>query len=161
MAAYQQIIETCSELIAERKLTIAFAESATAGKLAYAFSQTPFSGEVLKGALVCYNAYIKEEVLGITVAMIKQFTPESAEVTREMAVRIQQLMSADLAVAVTGLTTTGGSEQPGKPVGTMFYCVLYGREILERKKIFTGEPAEIIDLTIEQIAKTIIHLLEN
>jgi len=161
MKAYKTIVETASQLIAGRKLTIAFAESATAGKLVYAFSLTPYSGEILKGALVCYNACIKEEVLGIPKAMIETFTPESAEVTREMARRVQQLMSTDIAVAVTGLTTTGGSEQPGKPVGTMFYCVCFHNEIHERKKIFVGEPAEIIELAIEQIGKTIIHLFEK
>jgi nicotinamide-nucleotide amidase len=154
-------IEEASRLIAEQQLTIALAESATAGKLAYAFSQTAFSGQVLKGGIVCYDACIKEDLLGIAKETIALYTPESAEVTREMAFRLQKIMKADIIVAVTGLTRPGGSEHPGKPVGTMFYCILSGEMMIERKKIFAGAPAEIIDLTIEQIAKTIVILLKG
>jgi nicotinamide-nucleotide amidase len=142
-------------------MTIAFAESATAGKLAFEFSQTDYSGDVLKGGIVCYNACIKEDVLGIPQSMIDAFTPESAEVTKEMAIQLKHIMKTDIAVAVTGLTTPGGSEQPGKPVGTMFYCISFKNEVVERKKIFTGNPVEIIDLTIMEIAKTLIHSLNS
>jgi len=158
---YKALIEECSGLIAGQKWTIAFAESATAGKLAFEFSQTEYSGAILKGGLVCYNACIKEAVLGISGATIEEYTPESPEVTREMAVRLAKLMDSEVTVAVTGLTTPGGSEQPGKPVGTMFYCIQLPGKVLERKKIFTGSPEQIIDLTIEQIAKTIIQTLKE
>jgi nicotinamide-nucleotide amidase len=154
-------IETCGQLLSEQGLTIAFAESATAGKLAYTFSQTEYSGQILKGGLICYDACLKEDILGIPRKMIEEFTPESPEITREMAVRLKKVIPADVIVAVTGLTTPGGSEVPGKPVGTMFYCILINDEVHERKKIFTGEPEEIIDYTIEQIAKTIIKILEG
>lgn len=155
------LIETCSKLIAEQSWTIAFAESATAGKLAFEFSLSAYAGEVLKGSLVCYNACIKEDILGISKEMIDTYTPESAEVTKEMALRIRQLMKTDIAVGVTGLTTAGGSEEPGKPVGTMFYCVVIKGTVLERKKIFAGTPQEIVDLTLTQIAKSIIHAVEE
>jgi nicotinamide-nucleotide amidase len=44
-------IIVCSKLIAQRGLTIAFAESATAGWLCSEFALTEESGKVLKGAL--------------------------------------------------------------------------------------------------------------
>lgn len=161
MEQYKALIEEASGLIAQRNFTIVFAESATAGKLAFAFSQTEHSGAILKGGLVCYNACIKEDILGIAKELIEEYTPESPEVTNEMAAMLKKVMPADIVVSVTGLTTPGGSEQPGKPVGTMFYCVLLQDQIIERKKIFTGSPVEIIDLAIEQIAKTIIQALER
>lgn len=154
-------IETCSRQLSEQGLTIAFAESATAGKLAYEYAQTEYSGQILKGGLICYDASLKKDILGIPGKMIEEFTPESPEVTYEMAVRLKKMIPADVIVSVTGLTTPGGSEMPGKPVGTMFYCILINDEVYERKKIFTGAPEEIIDYTIEQIAKTIIKILEG
>jgi nicotinamide-nucleotide amidase len=152
-------IEQCAALIAGRGMTISFAESATAGSLAFAFSQTSYSGRILKGGLVCYDACIKEDILGIPKGMIETYTPESEEITREMALKLGRIMQADIIVAVTGLTTAGGSEGPGKPVGTMFYCVLYQGETIDRKKIFSGTPAEIIENTLLRIAETITHLL--
>jgi nicotinamide-nucleotide amidase len=161
MPDYQELIHECSDKIARKKLSIAFAESATAGKLAFEFSLAPHSGAILKGGIVCYDACIKEDVLGIPQQLIAEYTPESAEVTKAMAVSVKQMMGADITVAVTGLTTPGGSEQPGKPVGTMFYCILFKDLVLERKKIFTGSPIDIINLTIEQIAKTLLLELQT
>lgn len=43
----------------------------------------------------------------------------------------------------------------------MFYAILMNGTVLQRKKIFTGTAIEIIDLTIEQIAKTLIHKLNR
>jgi nicotinamide-nucleotide amidase len=154
-------VETCSRLLSEQGLTIAFAESATAGKLTYEFALTEYSGQILKGGLICYDACLKEDILGIPQKMIEEYTPESSEITHEMAARLKKIIPADVIVSVTGLTTPGGSEMPGKPVGTMFYCILINKEVQERKKIFTGTPEEIIDYTIEQIAKTIIKILEG
>lgn len=157
----QALLEQCSSAIAAKNLTIAFAESATGGKLAFCFSQTAHSGEILKGGIVCYNACIKEDILGISKKMIGTYTPESSEVTQEMAVRTRKLMNADISVAVTGLPSPGGSEHPGKPVGTMFYCIATADRITERRQVFTGAPEVIIDLTIDQIVKTLLHVLHD
>ena len=110
------LVTKSSKLLAEKELTIAFAESATAGRLSYEFSLTPDSGKILKGGLVCYDACIKEDVLDIPRELIEKFTPESAEVTKELARRLHKVVpSADVFIAVTGLTTPGGSETPEKP----------------------------------------------
>jgi nicotinamide-nucleotide amidase len=161
MDEIKESIKTCARLLSEQGLTISFVESATAGKLAYEFSLTEYSGQILKGGLICYDACLKEDILGIPKKMIDEFTPESPEITHEMAVRLKKVIPADVVVSVTGLATPGGSEMPGKPVGTMFYCILINNEVHERKKIFTGSPEEIINYTIEQIAKTIIKILEE
>lgn len=161
MNIYSDIIEACSKRIAERKWSIAFVESATAGKLSYAFSQAEYSGKVFKGGLVCYDAALKESILGVSKQLVETYTPESAEVTREMALKLHDLIDADITVATTGLTTAGGSERPGKPVGTMFYCISIKKKVYERRKVFSGKPNEIINLTIEQVAKTIMHILDE
>lgn len=156
MADLKELIEECGNLIAAAKLTVAFAESATAGILAFEFSQSEHSGEILRGGLVCYDAHIKEKVLGVPTTLIEKYTPESAEVTKEMAIRLKKMMGADVVVSVTGLTTSGGSEGPGKPVGTMFYCVLIEERTIERREVFSGSAREIVYHTIEDIVKTII-----
>lgn len=158
---HENTMEKCSRLIAQHKLTIAFAESASAGKLAFAFSLTGYSGDILKGGLVCYHVSVKEDILGVPKEFIQKYTPESAEVTREMALRLKNLMDADIIVAVTGLTTPGGSEGPEKPVGTMFYCVILDDQMVEVENVFKGTPTQIIDLTIIQITNTIIDVLNT
>jgi len=161
METFDSLLQQCCSMLSDSGLTIAFAESATAGKLAYEFSQAENSGNILKGGLVCYDACIKEDILHIPKAFVDEYTPESPEVTREMALKLNEIMGADVIVAVTGLTSPGGSEGPHKPVGTMFYCILVDNKLHERRKVFTGNPREIIDLTIEQVVKTLIQVLTN
>jgi nicotinamide-nucleotide amidase len=149
-------ISICSKLMAEQGLTIAFAESATAGWLCSEFALTEESGQVLKGGIACYDADLKVKLLGVAQELIDTYTPESMEVTREMAYRLREIISSDIQVTVTGLTTPGGSETPEKPVGTMFVFVLIcGREASFRK-VFSGSCEEVIHQTIEAAADLLI-----
>lgn len=155
-----ELVIQSSRIIAEKKLTIAFAESATAGKLSYEYSLTPHSGEILKGSIVCYDAGVKENTLGIPHEIIKEYTPESAEVTRELARRVYKVIpSADIYVAVTGLTTPGGSETAEKPVGTMFIHALIKEQDYAVREVFSGPPEEIVTATVERVAMLLIKSL--
>lgn len=156
-----KLILDCSKTLKKRGLTIAFAESATAGRLASEFSLCPDSGGMLKGGLVCYDAQVKECVLGVDPGLIQQFTPESEEVTKELAFRLRDLISSDIQVAVTGLTTPGGSETPQKPVGTIFIHILIKDRSIAIRKVFEGSPEQIVLLAADLAAKTIIGELET
>ena len=50
----------CCKLMAKNNLNITFIESASAGYLAYRFSLSPFSGDILNGGLVCYDLKTKK-----------------------------------------------------------------------------------------------------
>jgi nicotinamide-nucleotide amidase len=145
-------ISICSKLMAEQGLTIAFAESATAGWLCSEFALTEESGQVLKGGIACYDADLKVSLLKVSQELIDKYTPESMEVTREMAFRLRELIPSDIQVTVTGLTTPGGSETPEKPVGTMFVFALIGSRQACFRKVFAGTCEEIIHQTIEATA---------
>jgi nicotinamide-nucleotide amidase len=155
---FASVIESCKLLIA-RKLTIAFAESATGGRVAAEFSLVKNSGQILKGGLVCYDACLKEEILGVPPELIKRYTPESAEVTQELAVRLKSFIDSDIQVAITGLTTWGGSETPEKPVGTMFIHLIFERKSIGIRELFYGSPEEIVLQTVNKVgALLLMHL---
>ena len=154
-----QLIKDCSQTLKDLGLTIAFAESATAGRLASEFSLTEYSGRVLKGGLVCYDAEVKTDVLGIDADFIKKYTAESKEVTEELAIRLKSLIRSDIQAAVTGLTTPGGSESPEKPVGTIFIHVVIRDRSVAVMEIFEGSPEQMVLLAIDLVAKTIINEL--
>ncbi|GAA4778935.1 CinA family protein [Olivibacter ginsenosidimutans] len=154
-------IEQCGKLLLDHQLTIAFAESATGGSLAAAFSKLPEAGNFLKGGIVCYDACLKEDLLGVAKETIETHTPESTEVTREMVIGLKKVMLADIYVAVTGLTRPGGSESEEKPVGTIFFCIAQKDQISCCVEHFTGSEDSIIGQTIEQISRTITKTLAN
>lgn len=149
-------IAICSELMAEKGLTIAFAESATAGWLCSEFALTEQSGQILIGGITYYDASLKVSLLKIPQSLIDTFTPESMEVTREMAYRLARLIKADIYVTVTGLTTPGGSETKEKPVGTMFVFALLKDREASFRKVFQGSCEDIIHQTITATAELLI-----
>ena len=145
-------IAECSRMMAEQGLTIAFAESATAGWLCSEFALTEQSGKVLIGGITCYVASLKVSLLKVPQGLIDTYTPESMEVTKEMAYCLSNLIKADIYVTVTGLTTPGGSETSDKPVGTMFVYALIRDRQASFRKVFNGTCEEIIHQTISETA---------
>ncbi|MCF0052851.1 nicotinamide-nucleotide amidohydrolase family protein [Dyadobacter sp. LJ53] len=156
-----QVVTECSRALATKGLTVAFVESAPAGRLSAEFSLCSESGKILKGGLVCYDASLKTDILKVPKKMIERFTPESAEVTKELAERLQTFIPADIHVAVTGLTTPGGSESPEKPVGTIFiHACLNGKSVAVREE-FSGGPEEVVLKSIDRVAKLILDEIPN
>lgn len=156
-----KIVLACAKVLMDQKLTIAFAESASAGRLSAEFSLVPECGGMLKGGIVCYDACIKQDVLGVPKELIEKYTPESAEVTRELAARLQNFMKADIQVAVTGLTTPGGSETSEKPVGTMFIHALIKQKPFALREVYKGSPEEIVLQTVDRVAQLLIDELKD
>ncbi|RYF25990.1 MAG: CinA family protein [Flavobacteriales bacterium] len=156
------IISKCGKLLAAQGLKIAFVESATAGRISSEFALTENSGEFLLGGLVCYNACIKEELLKVEAAMLKKFTPESAEVTELITIGLAKLFTADIYIGCTGLTAPGGSETEEKPVGTFFFHAIYRKDTLFRDRvIFDGTPAQMVKKATVMVAELLLETLIN
>lgn len=156
-----QLIQECSKLLSDKKLTIAFAESATAGRLSAEFALIPDCGQILKGGIVCYDACVKQDILGVPESLVKKHTPESAEVTAEMARRLRNFIKADIYIAITGLTMPGGSETKEKPVGTMFIHALIRGNSVPVREVFKGTPEEIVMQTVDRAGTLLINELSQ
>jgi len=153
-------IETVSRLLIAKKLTIAFAESATAGSAAASFSLACDAGKFLKGGVVCYDARLKCDLLGVPDNMLKEYTPESMEVTRAIAHGLAKLIEADIHIGITGLPCSGGSETTEKPVGTMFVvAVRQGEELFAVRKQFSGTHTDILQQTSQYLAAALLKII--
>lgn len=157
----EKVIE-CAKLLADRKLQIAFIESATAGRMCSEFALSEFSGDILRGGISCYSVFVKNNILKVPQELIDKYTPESAQVTKALAQQGAELFNTDVTVAVTGLTCPGGSENEEKPVGTMFlHCIIQDKEVAHREE-FKGTDSSIILQTIDRAAEIVTtHLLNN
>ncbi|MDR3161956.1 MAG: nicotinamide-nucleotide amidohydrolase family protein [Spirochaetaceae bacterium] len=103
-------------------LTLAAAESCTAGLVADLLAQIPGASRVFWGSYVCYTAAAKEAMLGVAGDLIRRYGAVSRETALAMAEGALGRSGADLAVAVTGLA---GPEGDGStvPVGTVWIGV--------------------------------------
>ena len=154
-----EVVIKCSKTIAAKGWNIAFAESATAGRICAEFSMTKESGKILRGGIVCYEVFVKEQILNVPHSTIEKYTPESAEVTQILAQQAAKIFNSKITVAVTGLTTAGGSETKEKPVGTIFIHIITPEKKIKHRQVFKGSSEEIVLQTIDKIAALIIDNL--
>lgn len=152
-----ETIIKCSKVIAAKGWNIAFAESATAGRMSAEFSMTKESGKILRGGIVCYEIFVKQQILNVPHSVIVKYTPESAEVTQILAQQASQIFNTKITVAITGLTTPGGSETVEKPVGTIFFHILTPTDKISYRKVFKGSAEEIVLQTIDKTAELILE----
>jgi len=150
-------VKDCCLKLAEKNLTIAFAESATTGRLIYEFTSVPGCGSVNTGSIVCYDRSVKEGLLNVSSDIIDRHTAESAEVTRQLSLSLKKLIKADIYISVTGLASEGGSETPEKPVGTMFVHGIIKGEEWETRMVLNGSPDQIIEQCIDKIAADLLE----
>lgn len=157
-----ETMDRVGKLLITKKLTIAFAESATAGRLSSDFSMVEDAGKFLKGGIACYDACVKEGLLSVDPKLIAQFTPESMEVTRAISFGISRAIPADIHIGITGLTCPGGSETAEKPVGTMFiYAIRDSEQIFSERLNFTGSRWEIVSRTVDRCAELLEAYLKS
>jgi nicotinamide-nucleotide amidase len=116
---------TIDDLVAEgllaRGLTVATAESCTAGLLAARLTERPGSSAYVLGGVVSYANSAKEELLGVPAALIASVGAVSAEVAEAMAAGARPRFGADIAVGITGVAGPGGGTAE-KPVGLVHLC---------------------------------------
>ena len=132
------MFNSCCKLLAKEKIKIAFFFIFSAGYLAYRFSLSPYSGDILIGSLVSYDLRVKENTLHISEELIEKYTAESMQVTVEMINKGKELLHADMYVACTGLLKKGGSETQEKPVGTFFYSIYYQNNFYNFRRVLKG-----------------------
>ena len=144
------------------KLTLAFAESCTAGLLASEFVKAEGSSEVLLGSVVTYHPIAKNRLLGVKKDTLALYTAESQQVTNEMVMGLQKhLPTADVCVAVTGLCAGGASESEEKPVGTMYFTILHQNRAHELRQEFVGSCDKVKALAVDFIFQHLNELLDT
>lgn len=111
------------DLLRQRRLTIAAAESCTGGLLVSRLTDVPGSSEYVLGGAVLYSNRLKTEMAGVPDALIAAHGAVSEPVAVALAEGIRERTGADVAVAITGIAGPGGGT-PEKPVGTVAVAVL-------------------------------------
>jgi nicotinamide-nucleotide amidase len=118
----QSIEAGIGQLLTQKGMTLATAESFTGGKIAQQITAIPGASNYFKGTVVSYATETKIKVLGIAPELIKAHSVVSEEVAIAMAKNVKALVGTDFAIATTGNAgpTKGDSDQE---VGTAFIAI--------------------------------------
>ncbi|MDR3304499.1 MAG: competence/damage-inducible protein A [Clostridiales Family XIII bacterium] len=129
------------EILRERGLTLAAAESCTGGLFAGGLTSIPGASEVFDRGFVTYSNESKIALLGVRPETIECFGAVSGPCALEMAEGALSRSDADIAVSVTGIAGPGGGgagdgDGGGKPVGTVFFGIAYNGKTEVRERYF-------------------------
>ncbi len=125
-------------LLLQQKKFIGTAESCTGGFLAHAITSVSGSSQYFRGSIIAYSNSLKQSLLGVKESSLNEYGAVSSEVVREMVTGALDVLSCDIAVAVSGIAgPTGGTET--KPVGTVWIAVGSKEEIITEKFLFTKD----------------------
>ena len=130
------------EMLAERGLRIALAESCTGGLLSSRLTDVPGSSRYVDRAVVTYSNQAKSELLGVPPGLIAEHGAVSEPVARAMASGVRSSALANVGVGVTGIAGPGGGT-PEKPVGTVAIAVATADSVRSRLFRFHGEREQV------------------
>ena len=125
-----------SQRLIARSLTLGLAESLTGGLIASRLVNVPGASNWFRGGLVCYASDVKFELLKVSEGPVV-----SAAAAEEMARGARELLSSDVALAVTGVA--GPDEQDGQAVGTVFVGLALGDTISHVKLRVPGDRSRV------------------
>lgn len=113
-------------LLSDRGLTLALAESMTAGGVSARIARVPGASAVLRGAVVVYATPTKVSLAGIEPSILAAHGPVSREVSVALAQAARARLGADVGLSVVGVA--GPDEQGGQPVGRVHIACSIGED---------------------------------
>lgn len=162
------IEKTVSALFTKRQATLSLAESCTGGNISKMITAIPGASNFLKGALVAYDAEIKQRILHVPPELIEKYSVVSEQVAMEMAVQCRKMFATDYAIATTG-NAGPTTDQTDKTVGVVFIAIASPSGV-QVKEFFFGKPREkviqrasvqALELLRKEILKNSINSLSD
>lgn len=135
--------EVVGALLAERRLTIAAAESCTGGLMMARLTDVPGSSAYVLGGVVCYSNEMKKDLLRVTDSQLRDYGAVSEPVAVTLAENARSIAGGTIGVGITGIAGPGGGS-PEKPVGTVVIAVVdAGGTARVRTFQFIGDRAQV------------------
>ncbi len=145
------------DLLRERGLSIAVAESCTGGLLASRLTDVAGSSKYFDRGVVCYSNDAKTEWLGVSAELLAAHGAVSEPVALAMADGVRQRARSGVGVGITGIAGPGGGSAE-KPVGMVCIAVVTPSHQDVRTFQFLG-PRDMVKFQSAQAAMNMLRLL--
>jgi nicotinamide-nucleotide amidase len=157
----EELQDVVAKLLAEKRKTLATAESVTAGLVAHRLGQVAGATYWFRGGIVANVNDVMTALLSVPTELIEKHGAVSPEVAQAMAVACRTRFQSDLAVSTTGLAgPTGGT--PGKPVGQVYVGLAWDGGADAIGHSWLGTRVEIQSRTAKMALNRVrLHLLEK
>src|SRR5690606_36758938 len=153
-------------ILKKHNLTIAIAESITAGLLTATITSVAGASSVLKGGIVTYQEELKIKLLGVNPETLKVYSAESMETTIEMVRGLANLgLNSDIYVAVTGVASESVTAyKVTKTIGQIYVAILFKNKLSTFETILKTDSQEdsrneIREKTVEFIFDKVVEVV--
>lgn len=147
-------------LLDEKHLTLATAESCTGGLVASRITDIAGSSAYFLGGIVSYSNEAKASLLSVSWDTLNTKGAVSKETVIEMAQGARKVFNADIAVSVSGIAGPGGGT-PDKPVGTVWVGLATPSGEEARHFVWEGDRIRNKQLSSEAALQFILDYLEG
>lgn len=145
------------DLLRDRSMSIAVAESCTGGLLASRLTDVAGSSRYFDRGVVCYSNRAKIELLDVPESLIDAHGAVSEPVAEAMASGIRARAASGVGIGITGIAGPGGGSAE-KPVGTVAIAVVTPSTRSVRTFQFLG-PRDMVKFQATQAAMNMLRVL--
>ena len=148
--------EVLVESLAEKKYTIAAAESCTGGMFTGRLVNVPGASDILNESFITYSNEAKMKYLGVKEETLNTVGAVSEETAVQMAEGAAKAADADVGVGITGLAGPGGATEDKKP-GLVYIGVCVHGKTKVKKYQLKGDRQKVRQVTVSR-AMTMVRL---
>jgi len=157
----EMLEEVVGNLLKQKNLTLATAESCTGGFLSHRITNMAGSSSYFMEGVISYSNEAKAEILGVPLELIDSHGAVSGPVVRAMAEGVKKLAGSDFGIGISGIAGPSGGT-PEKPVGTVFIGLeTDSKEMIVSEFHFHGTREEIKLVTVlnalDMIRKSLLN----
>lgn len=154
----ESLLNTVSNKLKKKNLSIATAESCTGGLLAHLLTNISGSSEYFERGVVTYSNISKIELLGIPKETIKDYGAVSEETATAMAIGIKERSNVNIGISTTGIAgPTGGTKE--KPVGLVYIGIATSKNTQVKRFIFSENRLQNKERTCNEALKFLLDAI--
>jgi PncC family amidohydrolase len=146
------------ELLRERGLRLAVAESCTGGLIGHRITNVPGASTYYMGSVTAYAYEAKVRLLGVHWSTLEKYGAVSKETALEMATGVRQALAADVGVSVSGIAGPGGGT-PEKPVGLTWIGLSAPGVDKAWQYIWNGDRLQVKEQSAQQALQLLVDFL--
>lgn len=154
----EQTLKRVSNLLKQKNLTVATAESCTGGLIAHTLTNISGSSDYFERGIVSYSNDAKIELLDVSEDLIIKYSAVSKKVAKAMAEGIRTKSNVTIGISTTGIAgPTGGTNE--KPIGLVYIAISTSKETIVKKFNFSGDRLQNKETTCNEALKMLLDIL--
>lgn len=148
------------ELLVQRGLHLAVAESCTGGLIGHRITNVPGSSAYYSGGVIAYANQVKMNVLGVSAQTLDEHGAVSEQTVLEMARGVRQALGTEIGAAISGIAGPDGGTAE-KPVGLTWIGLSAPGVEKAWQHIWPGSRLQVKQQSAQQVLRILVDYLSG